>query len=700
MQLDFFQKEISFLKGVGPQRAEALGKELSIKSFGDLLFYFPFRYVDRTQFYQIKNIHADLPYIQVKGVIKNFYTRGDKRKPILIANFEDETGSMELVWFQGAKWILTSLKTDIPYIVFGKPGVFNGQLNIAHPEIEAASEAQESNYTTLQPVYNTTEKLKVRGIDSKMIARMQRSLQQQLPAIEENISSSVTHDLKLMSRNDALRQIHFPESAHQINAAQYRLKFEELFFLQLKLQMQRNANHHKLIGNVFGEVGSLFNNFYHHHLPFKLTNAQKRVIREIRNDMGTGAQMNRLLQGDVGSGKTAVALMTMLIAADNGFQSCLMAPTEILARQHALTIQELVKKLDIHVDLLTGSVKQSERKHIHERLLSGKTNILIGTHALIEDQVQFKNLGYVVIDEQHRFGVEQRSKLWKKNPKPPHILVMTATPIPRTLAMTVFGDLDNSVIDELPPGRQPIQTVHKTDANRLSVFEFMRKQISEGRQIYIVYPLIEESEKMDLKNLEDGYESICRAFPQPQFQVSIVHGRMKADAKNFEMQRFIKNQTHIMVATTVIEVGVNVPNASVMIIENAERFGLAQLHQLRGRVGRGADQSYCVLMTKSNLSPDSKKRIEIMCSTNDGFKIAEADLALRGPGDSEGTRQSGMPDFKIANLASDGKIVEQTKLMAEKILAADPQLEKEENKNMGAYFHQFQKLKTVWSLIS
>ncbi len=674
MHNDFFQTPIEFLKGVGPQRAEILKKELNIYTQGDLLHHYPFRYVDRTKFYTVSEANANLPFIQIKGVIRSIVVRGDKRKKHLSARFEDATGSIELKWFQSVKWITSSIKLNTEYILFGKPTEFNGYLNIVHPELELLEEAKLSVASSMQPVYPTTEKLKLKGLDSKGLLRLQKNLHLVMPAnLPETLPDLPLKDLHLISRRQAYSAIHFPESIQQQEKAEVRIKFEELFFLQLRLLHAKLLRTEKTKGLIFGEVGKNFNDFFHHYLPFELTNAQKKVIKEIRVDFGSGKQMNRLLQGDVGSGKTMVALMCMLIAIDNGYQTCLMAPTEILANQHAETISTLLKSMNVKIALLTGSTKKSARKIIHEQLEAGEINILIGTHALIEDKVQFNNLGFVVIDEQHRFGVEQRSRLWTKNNREPHILVMTATPIPRTLAMTLYGDLDVSVIDELPPGRKPITTSHRFDTNRLQVWAFLKKEITAGRQVYIVYPLIEESEKLDLNNLMAGFESICRDFPQPQYQVSIVHGRMKAAAKEFEMQRFIKGETQIMVATTVIEVGVNVPNASVMIIENSERFGLSQLHQLRGRVGRGADQSYCILMTSNKLGNDSRLRIKTMCETNDGFKIAETDLRLRGPGDAEGTRQSGMLDLKLADLSKDGALVQKSRDYAIQLLTTDPQ---------------------------
>jgi len=675
MHNDFFQTKIEFLKGVGPIKAEILKKELGIYTQGDLLHHYPFRYVDRTKFYTVREANANLPYIQIKGVITSLIVRGEKRRKYLCGRFEDKTGFLELRWFQGIKWITANLKLNTEYVLFGKPTEFNGAINIVHPELELVSEAQLTVASSMQPVYSTTEKLKLKGLDSKGMLRLQKNLHQFLPQnLPETLPQSVLDEYKFLSRQKTYSAIHFPESIHQQEKAETRIKFEELFFLQLRLLHMKLLRTEKVKGIVFEKVGDYFNDFFHNHLPFALTNAQKKVIKEIRIDIGSGKQMNRLLQGDVGSGKTMVALMCMLIAIGNGYQACIMAPTEILANQHAESIASFLKNMNVNIALLTGSTRVAARRKIHEQLENGEINILIGTHALIEDKVQFKNLGFVVIDEQHRFGVEQRSRLWKKNDIVPHVLVMTATPIPRTLAMTLYGDLDVSVIDELPPGRKPISTVHKYDTNRLQIWAFLKKEIAAGRQVYIVYPLIEESEKIDLNNLMAGFESICRDFPSPQYHVSIVHGKMKPKDKDFEMQRFVKGETQIMVATTVIEVGVNVPNASVMIIENAERFGLSQLHQLRGRVGRGAEQSYCILMTSSKLGKDSRLRIATMCETNDGFRIAETDLKLRGPGDAEGTRQSGLLDLKLADLSRDAALVQRTRDIAIEILKADPQL--------------------------
>ncbi len=703
MSSTFLNTPIEYLKSVGPQRAEVLKKELHIYTYSDLLTYYPFRYVDRTKFYKVKEINADLPYVQLRGKIINTQMVGVKRAQRFVATFADETGKLELVWFQGAKWISEKIKPHASneYIVFGKPTNFNGKFNIAHPEIELVSEDNTTLASALQAVYNSTDKLKAKSMDTKGIARMQNALVSLIKNnIPETLSIPVCERFQLISREEAVKQIHFPKDPETLKKAEFRLKFEELFFIQLKLLKQKNLREKIFRGFVFSKVGDYFNNFYTNYLPFELTNAQKRVIKEVRLDMGSGKQMNRLLQGDVGSGKTLVALMNMLIALDNGFQACLMAPTEILANQHYETISKLLAPLNIKVGLLTGSKKAKERRVLHEQLQSGEMHILIGTHALLEDEVQFKNIGLVVIDEQHRFGVAQRAQMWKKNTQPPHVLIMSATPIPRTLAMTLYGDIDVSVIDEMPPGRKAIQTVHRFDSHRDRVFGFMREQIALGRQIYVVYPLIKESEKMDYKDLMDGYESITRAFPLPKYQVSIVHGQMKADAKEYEMQRFVRGETNIMVATTVIEVGVDVPNSSVMVIESAERFGLSQLHQLRGRVGRGAEQSYCILMTSYKLGSDGKLRMETMCRTNDGFEIADVDLKLRGPGDMAGTMQSGVLDLRIADLAKDAQILYAARNMAIELLSEDPNLEKPENSNIAYQFALMNSSKTNWSRIS
>lgn len=699
----FLNTPIEYLKSVGPAKAELLKKELHIFKYVDLLTFYPFRYVDRTKFYKIKEITSDLPYVQVRGKIVHTEIVGVKRAQRFVAILSDGTSRLELVWFQGAKWIADKLKPHQTneYVVFGRPSSFNGKINIAHAEIELVSEENTTLASAMQSVYNSTDKLKTRGLDTKGIARMQRNLVQLIKNnVPETLSTTICSRYNLMSREEAFKEIHFPQSPEHLRRAEFRLKFEELFFIQLRLLKQKVMRQKTYHGFVFSKVGDYFNTFYNKHLPFELTNAQKRVIKEIRLDMGSGKQMNRLLQGDVGSGKTLVALMNMLISLDNGFQACLMAPTEILANQHYETISELLKSLNITVGLLTGSKKTKARNILHQQLQSGEMHILIGTHALFEDVVQFKNLGLVVIDEQHRFGVAQRAKMWSKNTQPPHVLIMSATPIPRTLAMTLYGDLDVSVIDELPPGRKPIQTVHRFDNHRDRVFGFMREQIALGRQVYVVYPLIKESEKMDYKDLMDGYESIVRAFPLPNYNVSIVHGQMKADAKDYEMQRFISGQTQIMVATTVIEVGVNVPNASVMVIESSERFGLSQLHQLRGRVGRGADQSYCILMTSYKLSADGKLRMETMCKTNDGFEIADVDLKLRGPGDMAGTIQSGVLDLKIADLAKDAQLLQISRNMATEIIAEDPNFENPENAPVAFQFAMMNTHKTNWSRIS
>jgi ATP-dependent DNA helicase RecG len=849
MSNSFLNTPIEYLKSVGPQKAELLKKELRIFKYYDLLTYYPFRYVDRTKFYKVKEINADLPFVQLRGKIMHTEMVGVKRAQRFVATFLDDTGKIELVWFQGAKWISEKIKPHLTneYIVFGRPAEFNGRFNISHPEIDLVSDENTIRASALQAVYNSTDKLKIRGLDTRGIARAQKTLVSLIKNnIPETLSNTIRERYHLITKEEAVKQIHAPQNPEMLKKAEFRLKFEELFFIQLKLLKQKGLREKMVRGFVFAKVGGYFNNFYNNYLPFQLTNAQKRVIKEIRLDMGSGKQMNRLLQGDVGSGKTMVALMNMLIAMDNGFQACLMAPTEILANQHFESLSQLLKPLNINVGLLTGSKKVKERRIIHEQLLNGDMQILIGTHALLEDVVQFKNIGLVVIDEQHRFGVAQRAKMWNKGPSPalpegkgadsapnyatarassyqllkelqvetkkrtteteailwnylkgknleeykfrrqhiidefivdfvcltkkliieidgkyherpemieadklrtqilqgvgfkiirftneevighiesvlkkivnelgslpfgegrggatsPHVLIMSATPIPRTLAMTLYGDLDVSVIDELPPGRKPIQTIHRFDNHRDRIFGFMKEQISLGRQIYVVYPLIKESEKMDYKDLMDGYESIVRAFPLPQYNVSIVHGQMKANAKEYEMQRFVRGETQIMVATTVIEVGVNVPNASVMVIESAERFGLSQLHQLRGRVGRGADQSYCILMTSHKLSHDGKLRMETMCRTNDGFEIADVDLKLRGPGDMAGTVQSGVLDLNIADLAKDAQILHSARNMAIELLSEDPNLEKPENSNIAYQFALMNSNRTNWSRIS
>ena len=699
---DILQTPIEYLKGVGPSRGEMLRKELSIHRYGDLLTLFPNRYIDRTRYYKINELQAGNTEVQIVGKIIHIKTVEQKKgRGRLVATFVDDTGEMELVWFQGQKWIRESLKLNAVYVAFGKVASFSNLFNMAHPELELLEEHKQSLRSAMQPVYPSTEKLTQRGISNRTINKMMQQLFVETQArFTETLPSYLLDELKLIPKNAALFNIHFPKSQELLAKAQFRLKFEELFFIQLQLITKNLIRKHKIKGHPFEKVGDYFNNFYQNHLPFELTNAQKRVLKEIRNDLGSNAQMNRLLQGDVGSGKTIVALMCMLMALDNGFQSCLMAPTEILATQHFNGLTELAKDLKINIKLLTGSTKTSERKIIHEALENGELHIIIGTHALLEDKVQFHNLGLAIIDEQHRFGVEQRSKLWKKNDIPPHVLVMTATPIPRTLAMSLYGDLDISVIDELPPGRKPIQTVHRYDSNRLKVWKFLKDEIAKGRQIYIVYPLINESEKLDYKDLMDGYESISRDFPLPQYSVSIVHGQMKPADKEEEMRRFAAGKTNIMVATTVIEVGVNVPNASVMVIESAERFGLSQLHQLRGRVGRGAEQSYCILMTSHKLSDDSKIRLETMCRTNDGFEIAEVDLKLRGPGDIMGTQQSGVLNLQIADLVRDRDILQVARHEAIKLLKKDASMTLPEHQTLRMVFMEMSKKKNIWNYIS
>jgi ATP-dependent DNA helicase RecG len=702
MQQNLLQTPIEYLKGVGPHRGELLRKELGIFKYGDLANFFPNRYIDRTRYYKINELQNTASEVQIIGKIIHIKTvEFGKNKKRLVATFVDDTGQMELVWFQGHKWIRESLKLNEVIVIFGKCTSFNGTFNMAHPEMELLSEHQKSLRSAMQAIYPSTETLANRGISNRVIIKMMQQLFLETQNLfSETLPDYLLDELKLIPKKAALFNIHFPQSSEALAKAQFRLKFEELFFIQLQLITKNLVQKHKIKGHPFTNVGDYFNDFYQNHLPFELTNAQKRVIKEIRTDMGSNAQMNRLLQGDVGSGKTIVAFMSMLLAIDNGFQACLMAPTEILANQHFLGLSELAKTANINIQLLTGSTKTAERKIIHEALEDGSLHILIGTHALLEDKVQFKNLGLAVIDEQHRFGVEQRSKLWKKNAIPPHVLVMTATPIPRTLAMSLYGDLDISVIDELPPGRKPIQTVHRFDSNRLKVWKFLKDEIALGRQIYIVYPLIQESEKMDFKDLMDGYESISRDFPLPQYSISILHGKMKPADKDAEMKRFVEGKTNIMVATTVIEVGVNVPNASVMIIESAERFGLSQLHQLRGRVGRGAEQSYCILMTSHKLSSDSKTRMETMVSTNDGFEIAEVDLKLRGPGDLMGTQQSGVLNLQIADIVKDRDILMLARNYALQLLREDASMQKPEHTTMRNVFIEMTKKKNIWNYIS
>ena len=698
--LDLSTRDVKYLQGVGPQRAAVLNKELNIYSLRDLLYNFPYKYVDRSRLYYIREIDGNMPYIQLRGKILSFETFGEGRQRRLVGHFSDGTGVVDLVWFQGLKFVMGKYKANEEFIVFGKPTMFNGRINIAHPDIDPAGELVLSDMG-LQPYYNTTEKMKRMNLNSHALEKLMKNLFHTLQheAFDETLSPSIIEQHHLLPLTEALYHIHFPRNPELLRKAQYRLKFEELFYIQLNLLRYTKERRNKFRGLVFEKVGAIFNTFYSNNLPFELTGAQKRVIKEMRRDMGSGRQMNRLLQGDVGSGKTLVALMTMLIALDNGFQACMMAPTEILAAQHYETICRFLEGMKVRVELLTGTIKGKRRETILRDLLTGDVHILIGTHAVIEDTVNFSSLGLVVIDEQHRFGVAQRAKLWAKNTCPPHVLVMTATPIPRTLAMTLYGDLDVSVIDELPPGRKPIQTVHQFDNRRPSMYAFLRQQIVAGRQVYIVYPLIQESEKMDIKNLEDGYLHICEEFPE--YKVSKVHGKMKPAEKEEEMQRFLRAETQIMVATTVIEVGVNVPNASVMVIENAERFGLSQLHQLRGRVGRGAEQSYCILVTGYKLSEDTRKRIEIMVQTNDGFEIAEADLKLRGPGDLEGTQQSGVAfDLKIADLARDGQLLQHVREIADRLLSEDPQGVRPENAIVWRQLQELRKNHVNWSVIS
>ena len=696
---DLTTRDIKYLQGVGPQRATLLNKELAIYSLHDLFYYFPYKYVDRSRLYYIHEIDGNMPYIQLKGQILSFETVGEGRQRRLVAHFSDGTGVIDLVWFQGIKYLMGKYKAHEEYIVFGKPTVFNGRINIAHPDIDPAKDLTLSTMG-LQPYYNTTEKMKRAGLNSHALEKLMNNAFALLQGpLSETLSPNVVEENHLMSLDEAIHNIHFPQNPEKLRRAQYRLKFEELFYVQLNILRYTKDRQRKYRGLVFERVGEVFNTFYSQNLPFQLTGAQKRVIKEIRKDMGSGRQMNRLLQGDVGSGKTLVALMSMLIALDNGFQACMMAPTEILAAQHYETIKQFLFGMNVRVELLMGSVKGKKRDEILKGLLTGEVQILIGTHAVLEDTVNFASLGMVVIDEQHRFGVAQRAKLWAKNTRPPHVLVMTATPIPRTLAMTLYGDLDVSVIDELPPGRKPIQTIHQFDNRRASLYSGIRKQIIEGRQVYIVYPLIKESEKIDIKNLEEGYEHVCAEFPE--CQVSKVHGQMKPAEKDAEMQRFVNGETQIMVATTVIEVGVNVPNASVMVIENAERFGLSQLHQLRGRVGRGADQSYCILVTSYKLSEETRKRLEIMVQTNDGFEIAEADLKLRGPGDLEGTQQSGVAfDLKIADIARDGQLLQHVREIASGIIEKDPTGVLLENEILWRQLQSLRKTNVNWSAIS
>ena len=697
-----FENNITYLKGVGPKKAEILKKEIGVVFFDDLLNYFPFRYVDKSKIYKVSDVVSDSSYFQLVGQISNLVKVGDKRARYITATFTDDSGSIGLVWFRGLQWVANRFKASQKYVIFGKPSVFKNRFNFVHPEVEDYDdESFQVSGQRLEGIYSSTEKLKNTGLGSRGISNLQKELLNQCSnKIDETLPDYLITKYKLLDRKQAMINIHFPVDSEIVSSARERLKFEELLYVQLQLLHQKNSLNRKISGQVFNVVGNNFNEFYNNNLPFILTGAQKRVIKEIRANMRSGYQMNRLLQGDVGSGKTLVALMCMLLAMDNGFQSCIMAPTEILANQHYNSISNMLKNMDVQVELLTGSTKKKKRTGIHESLIDGTLHLLIGTHAVIEDTVKFNNLGFVVIDEQHRFGVAQRAKLWRKNKIPPHVLVMTATPIPRTLAMTVYGNLDISIIDELPPGRKPVKTIHFFEKSRLRLLGFMRDQIKQGRQIYIVYPLINESEKVDLKNLMDGYANMLHDFPMPEYQVSVLHGRMKSEDKEFEMQRFVEGKTDIMVSTTVIEVGVDVPNASVMIIENAERFGLSQLHQLRGRVGRGADQSYCILMSGYKLSNEGRKRLEIMVETTDGFKIAEADLQLRGPGDLQGTQQSGVLDFKIASLIHDTELISLTRNVAEKILSHDPSLESSQNILLKRQLEQIRKEKRNWGRIS
>lgn len=698
--MNLAQQDIKYLPGVGEKRGETLKQELEIRSFEDLLYYFPYKYIDRSRMHRVSEINADMMYVQLKGRILSFETQGEGMSKRLTARFTDGTGIIELVWFKGLKFITGKYLLNTEYLVFGKPNIFNNKINLPHPDIDAYDEAVEKQAGALQAFYNTTEKMKNQFLNSRTIQKLVYNLftciKEPFP---ETLTHQITHRAKVISLNEALYQIHFPKSQDQLRKAEYRLKFEELFFIQLNILRYSKLNSRKLGGFVFSKIGTYFNEFYNKNLPFELTNAQKRVLKEIRENVRTGHQMNRLVQGDVGSGKTLVAFMSMLMALDNGYQACMMAPTEILATQHYETVHKLSEGLGINVVLLTGSSKKAHREKVHQQLLTGDIHIIIGTHALLEDIVRFDNLGMAIIDEQHRFGVAQRARLWAKNKRPPHVLVMTATPIPRTLAMTLYGDLDVSVIDELPPGRKPIQTLHQYDNRRGTLYTSIRKQLEQGRQVYIVYPLIQESEKADWKNLEEGYEHIREVFPG--YNVCMVHGKLKAKEKDAAMQLFVSGEAHIMVATTVIEVGVNVPNASVMVIESAERFGLSQLHQLRGRVGRGADQSYCALVTSHKLSEVTRKRMEIMVRTNDGFEIAEADLKLRGPGDMEGTQQSGDPfSLKIANLVHDGQVLQLARDIATEIVNEDPELRNPSNFILKNQLDKLFRKKVDWSLIS
>ncbi|MEL4454502.1 ATP-dependent DNA helicase RecG [Lutimonas vermicola] len=696
-----FQTSISYLKGVGPSRAKLLGKELGIFTYADLANFFPNRYIDRTQFYKIRDLQINSADVQIVGKITGVKSVKQKRGSRLVAQFVDDTGHMELVWFRGVKWIQDSLKINVPYVIFGKVNFFNGAFNMPHPEMELLSDYKKGFKISMQPVYRSTEVLSSRGVSNRVMQKMQQQLFTETQGkFGETLSEKLIRDQGLISKNEAMFNIHFPQSQELLTKARQRLKFEELFFIQLQLVVKNLTNKRKNKGFVFDKIGDYFNGFYSAYLPFELTGAQKKVVKEIRMDLNTGAQMNRLLQGDVGSGKTIVAVLTMLMALDNAYQTALIAPTEILATQHFNAIDELLAPMNIKVRLLTGSSTVAQRRVIHEELENGSLHIIIGTHAVFEDKVLFKNLGLAIIDEQHRFGVAQRAKMWMKNDLPPHILVMTATPIPRTLAMSVYGDLDISVIDELPPGRKTIKTIHRFDSNRLSVFKFIKDEVGKGRQVYVVYPLIKESEQLDYKDLMDGYESISREFPLPDYRISIVHGKMKSADKEYEMQRFVKGETQIMVATTVIEVGVNVPNASVMVIESSERFGLSQLHQLRGRVGRGADQSYCILLSGVKLTKEAKKRLQTMVETNDGFKIAEVDLELRGPGDLMGTQQSGVLNLKIADIVQDSQVVYTARKAAIQVAHSALGHKDPAYKNIWATFGEIMKNRSIWANIS
>ena len=697
--MNILSQDIKFLPGVGPNRKKMLSNELGIETYGDLLEYYPYKYIDRSKVYTIHELTGDMPYVQVVGHILSFETFAlGPRKERVVAHFTDGTAICDLTWFNGGKYAKQTYRIGTEYVVFGKPTIFNNRINFTHPDLDDASKVDLSSMG-LQPYYNTTEKMKKSGLNSRAVERLTKTLVEKLPPLPETLPDFIIASRHLMGRDEAFRIVHYPQNAKDLERARVRLKFEELFYVQLNILRYASDHRRKYRGYVFSQVGEVFNTFYHDHLPFPLTEAQKRVIREIRVDVGSGRQMNRLLQGDVGSGKTLVALMSMLIAIDNGYQACIMAPTEILAEQHLQTIMQFLDGMDLRVALLTGIVKGKRREEVLEGLLDGTIHILVGTHAVIEDTVQFARLGFVVIDEQHRFGVAQRAKLWSKSENPPHVLVMTATPIPRTLAMTLYGDLDVSVIDELPPGRKPVRTTHVFDTRMTSLYDGIRQQIREGRQVYIVFPLIEESEKSDLKNLEEGFEVLRQAFPE--FRLSKVHGKMKPKDKEEEMQRFVSGETQILVATTVIEVGVNVPNASVMVILDAQRFGLSQLHQLRGRVGRGADQSFCVLVTPLKLSEETRKRIDIMCDTNDGFRIAEADLKLRGPGDLEGTQQSGMAfDLKIADIARDGQLIQMARDEAQKIIEDDPECQSPKYAILWYRLRQLRKTNINWAAIS